>query len=60
MNREEFIKLQKKNKIEEEQMTDEDKKSLYEARRRHSKKVRDEILTSYELNKQKEKTDNKV
>lgn len=58
MNREEFIKLQKKNKLEEEQMTDEEKQSLYEARRRHSKKVRDEILTSYELNKQKEKTDN--
>ena len=58
MNRDEFIKLQKKNKLEEEQMTDEEKKSLYEARRRHFKKVKDEILTSYEINKQKEKTDN--
>jgi len=58
MNREEFIKLQKKNKEDEANMSPEEKKALSEARRRHSKKVRDEIITSFEINKQKEKTDN--
>lgn len=58
MNREEFIKLQKKNKEDEANMTLEEKKALREARRRHSKKVRDEIITSFEINKKKKKTDN--
>ena len=42
-------------------MSKEELDELNKARRRHSRKVRDEILTSYEMNKQtKEKnTDNK-
>jgi hypothetical protein len=53
MTHEEFLEMQKRNKELESKMTKEEKLALEQARRRHSKKVRDEILTSHELDKQK-------
>ena len=50
----EIERLEEEKKI----LESEEKKALDEARRRHSKKVKDEILTSFELGKQKEKTGN--
>jgi hypothetical protein len=53
---EEYLELQKRNREEESKMTPEQREALAQARRRHSKKVRDEILTSYELDQKRKKT----
>jgi hypothetical protein len=53
---EERIKLARKEAAERKaNMNEEELQQLKEASNRHSKKVRDEILTSYELDRQRKK-----
>lgn len=49
MNAREFEKMREEAKIREALMSDEEKMALEKARRRHSEKVRSEILTSFVL-----------
>lgn len=55
LTRKEYLRIQKENREKEAKMSPKELAALSAARKRHARKVRDEILTSYELNKQKEK-----
>lgn len=53
MTKKEFLEMQKQNRELESLMSEEERMALKEAKRRHHRKVRDEILTSHELDKKR-------
>lgn len=55
MTPDEFFKMREEQKRREARMTPKELKALNEARRRHQEKARDEALTSYALDLQREK-----
>lgn len=56
MKPEEFFKMREAQKKKEAEMSPEELAALNDARKRHAKRVRDEIITSYEVDQQKKAT----
>ena len=53
MKPEDFFKMREEQKKKEAEMSPEELAALNAARKRHARRVRDEIMTSYELDQQK-------
>jgi len=56
MKPEDFFKMREEQKKKEAEMSPEELAALNAARKRHSRRVRDEIITSYELDQQKKQS----
>lgn len=59
MTIEELLKLQKELKEKLEKMSPEEREAFLNAARRHSGKVRDELITSHEIQKKREEEEEK-
>lgn len=59
MTPEEFRAMQRRNREAEAKMTPEEREALRQARIRHARKARSEIMASYEIGRRKEEEEKK-
>lgn len=59
MTREEYLKMEKEAQEKFEKMTPDEKEAFLAAKRRHSRKVRDEIITSHVIRERKKSESDK-
>lgn len=59
MTYEEYLEMLRRHEEEEAKMTPEEREALRQARRRHARKARSEIMASYEIDQRKAEAEKK-